>query len=71
MNKTYRLKTIADLCKIPKESLKNCLIDIGSCIVSYHAMNEVAPQNLMAIEEIEWIDDGRHDITINWKLKHE
>jgi hypothetical protein len=68
MSKSYKLKTIADLCTIPKESLQNCLIDVRACIESYHSMNELAKTEfckVLPIQEIEWIDDGEHDITIN------
>jgi hypothetical protein len=67
VGKRYTIRTLKDLYAIPIEKLPNCLIDVGASIESHKALAELSGVACLPLEQIEWIDDGKHDLAIEIK----
>ena len=60
--KRYTLRTITDLYSIPASTLEHCLKDVYGAIVSHKAIAELSGVPCLPLSEIEWFDDGKHDL---------
>jgi hypothetical protein len=63
----YKIRTIKDLYCIPIEKLPHCLIDLMASIESHKALVELSGVHCLPLEEVEWVDDGKHDLAIEIK----
>jgi hypothetical protein len=60
----YTIRTIQDLYKIPPDKLEPCLVDVMACIKSHKELAQLSGVAFLPLEEIEWFDDGKHDLAI-------
>lgn len=64
MADVYELNTIADLLKVPIESLDACLRDLRYALELCHFAGG-EDTSTMAFDSFAWTDDGRHDIDMS------
>jgi hypothetical protein len=68
--KTYRLSTVADFQAIPPERLDSCLCDFIAWLALHRATRIMQAHGhlegltLPSMDCFEWLDDGKHDLTI-------
>jgi hypothetical protein len=64
VGKRYTIRTLKDLYKIPSNKLEHCLIDIWASIESHKATAKLSGVDALPLDEIEWVDDGKHDLAV-------
>lgn len=71
--KEYKIETLSDISNIPAESREDFFVDLKSWLELVDGINlansllgceAIAPPN-----HINWIDDGEHDMTLQFKVK--
>jgi hypothetical protein len=60
---SYIIKSVSDLYQLPEHCLDDCLLDLAACIRSHKAIRKLAHGKLKPLDHIEFIDDGKHNIT--------
>ena len=61
IGKRYVIKTLKDLYEIPSEKLVHCLADVCQAIL-FHKLIANEVDCLQKLDEIDWVDDGKHDL---------
>jgi len=81
MSKTYQVNTVQDMIKCTNEgNIDNFLADLKALLEMAHALQGLAdvvaevegvPKELAELESkgFKWIDDGKHDISIELGTK--
>ncbi len=60
----YTIRTLKDLYMIPSAKLEHCLRDIFGAIELHREVAKLSGVACNPLEEIEWFDDGKHDMAI-------
>jgi hypothetical protein len=69
-SKHYNLKTIEDISKMVNEkNIQNFLIDFSECLLRLVVARKKSKLSAkdFYMSEMEWIDDGKHKLTIKIK----
>ena len=74
---TFKIKTLKDIYDLPSiEQVQNCLTDIADCIIKAKEL-ELKTKEIFKVdakifdfpESIDWIDDGKHENELRFKMK--
>jgi hypothetical protein len=60
----YTIRTLKDLYMIPPAKLEHCLRDIFGSIELHREVAKLSGVVCDPLEEIEWFDDGKHDLAM-------
>lgn len=64
--RSHTIRTIKDMLTVVNpESLDDFIIDLKQIFQLYYSMKEY---NIPVIEQFDWIDDGKHDINVNYTV---
>lgn len=63
----YQIRTVKDIFTVVQpESVDIFLQDLKNLFEVYHRLKKDIP-DLQVLEQIDWIDDGKNDLTLNIK----
>lgn len=69
LGKEYVIRSIRDLHEIPDDKLEGCFADLLASILTYRHIIKLSGVKCEPLEEIKWIDDGKHDLAVELRQK--